>query len=54
MSGTRLSDDWRIPDALWAEIEWLLPEHRNTHRFGGGRRVQFLQSLKKPEVLSVS
>jgi transposase len=37
MSGTRLSDDWRIPDALWAEIEWLLPEHRNTHRFGGGR-----------------
>src|SRR5712692_6793930 len=30
-------DDWRISDAFWAEIEWLLPEHRNTHRFGGGR-----------------
>lgn len=28
---------WRIPDDLWAEIAWLLPEHVNTHRFGGGR-----------------
>jgi len=37
MCATRLSDDWRIPDDLWAEIEWLLPEHVNTHRFGGGR-----------------
>lgn len=37
MNATQVSDDWRIPDDLWAEIEWLLPEHVNTHRFGGGR-----------------
>ena len=37
MSATQVSDDWRMPDDLWAEIEWLLPEHVNTHRFGGGR-----------------
>jgi putative transposase len=28
---------WRIPDDLWKEIEWLLPEHVNTHPFGGGK-----------------
>lgn len=28
---------WRIPDDLWAEIEWLLPQPVNTHPFGGGR-----------------
>jgi len=28
---------WRIPDELWVEIECLLPEHLNTHRFGGGK-----------------
>jgi len=28
---------WRIPDDLWAEIEWLLPSHVNTHPFGGGK-----------------
>jgi transposase len=28
---------WRIPDDLWAEIEWLLPKHVNTHPFGGGK-----------------
>lgn len=37
MEGTSLSTDWRIPDDLWQEIEWLLPKHPNTHRFGGGR-----------------
>ena len=26
-----------IPDELWQKIEPLLPEHKNTHRFGGGR-----------------
>lgn len=26
-----------IPDELWREIEPLLPERANTHRFGGGR-----------------
>ncbi len=37
MEGLSPALDWRIPDDLWAEIEWLLPEHKNTHRFGGGR-----------------
>jgi putative transposase len=32
-----IPDDWRIPDALWPEIEMHLPRHVNTHRFGGGR-----------------
>src|SRR4051812_9370841 len=32
-----VSDDWRIPDDLWIEIAIHLPEHVNTHRFGGGR-----------------
>ena len=26
-----------ISDELWAEMEPLLAEHKNTHRFGGGR-----------------
>ena len=26
-----------MPDELWRKIEPLLPERRNTHRFGGGR-----------------
>lgn len=26
-----------ISDELWSKIEPLLPRHRNTHRFGGGR-----------------
>jgi putative transposase len=29
--------DWHIPDDLWECISSLLPEHKNTHRFGGGR-----------------
>jgi putative transposase len=28
---------FRIRDELWALMEPLLPEHKNTHRFGGGR-----------------
>lgn len=28
---------FRISDELWSRIEPLLPEHPNTHRFGGGR-----------------
>lgn len=28
---------FRISDELWAELQPLLPEHVNTHRFGGGR-----------------
>jgi putative transposase len=30
-------DQWHIPDDLWEGIALLLPEHKNTHRFGGGR-----------------
>jgi transposase len=30
-------DQWHIPDDLWEGITLLLPEHKNTHRFGGGR-----------------
>ena len=28
---------FRISDELWVLMEPLLPEHKNTHRFGGGR-----------------
>ena len=28
---------WRIPDDLWAEIQWLIPPRVNTHPFGGGK-----------------
>jgi transposase len=28
---------FRISDELWAVLQPLLPVHRNTHRFGGGR-----------------
>jgi putative transposase len=28
---------WRVPEALWEQMECLLPLHPNTHRFGGGR-----------------
>ena len=37
MNDRPVPDDWRIPDELWAEIEMHLPEHVNTHPFGGGR-----------------
>ena len=32
-----VADRWHIPDDLWEAIAALLPEHKNTHRFGGGR-----------------
>lgn len=28
---------FRISDQLWRVLESILPEHNNTHRFGGGR-----------------
>jgi len=28
---------YRVSDELWKKIEPLLPKHKNTHRFGGGR-----------------
>src|SRR4030095_14594013 len=31
------ANEWRVPDELWEEIQMVLPKHRNTHRFGGGR-----------------
>jgi transposase len=37
MADRPIPDDWRIPDELWAAMSLLLPEHPNTHRFGGGR-----------------
>lgn len=37
MNDAVVPEDWRIPDDLWAEIEWLIPPRVNTHRFGGGR-----------------
>ena len=37
MGPTTVPDGWRIPDDLWEAIAPLLPEHKNTHRFGGGR-----------------
>lgn len=26
-----------VSDALWSQLEPLIPKHENTHRFGGGR-----------------
>ena len=37
MDGISSAPEWRIPDELWEAIEWILPEHQNRHRFGGGR-----------------
>ena len=37
MALSKALDNWCIPDDLWDAIALLLPEHRNTHRFGGGR-----------------
>ena len=35
-----------IPDDMWERIEPLIPEHTNTHRFGGGRpRVPDRQAM---------
>ena len=28
---------YRLSDELWAVLASVLPEHKNTHRFGGGR-----------------
>jgi transposase len=32
-----MASRFEVSDELWARIEPLLPEHKNTHRFGGGR-----------------
>jgi len=33
----KVTTDFRVSDALWALLQRLLPKHRNTHRFGGGK-----------------
>lgn len=37
MEARPIPEDWRISNDLWEAIALLLPEHKNTHRFGGGR-----------------
>lgn len=37
MGTSKGEDVWRIPDELWAEMEFFIPKRPNTHRFGGGR-----------------
>lgn len=37
MNQTKTAQQWRVSDALWTRMQPLLPEHPNTHRFGGGR-----------------
>lgn len=37
MDELRVVDEWSIPGHLWEAMALLLPEHVNTHRFGGGR-----------------
>jgi putative transposase len=33
----RMASPFVISDELWSKIESLLPVHKNTHRFGGGK-----------------
>jgi len=37
MKKRTIKNQYRIPDELWAKIQPFLPQHKNTHRFGGGR-----------------
>ena len=37
MDDRPIPEEWRLPDHLWEAIAVLLPERKNTHRFGGGR-----------------
>lgn len=37
MEDVAVVDEWCIPEDLWVALALLLPEHKNTHRFGGGR-----------------
>ena len=32
-----IPDEWRLSNDLWDGIAMLIPKHKNTHRFGGGR-----------------
>ena len=33
----KVTTAFRVSDALWALLQRLLPKHKNTHRFGGGK-----------------
>src|SRR5262245_13659216 len=33
----KVTTAFRVSDALWTLLQRLLPKHRNTHRFGGGK-----------------
>src|SRR5262250_349187 len=33
----KVTTGFRVSDALWVLLQRLLPKHRNTHRFGGGK-----------------
>jgi putative transposase len=33
----KVTAGFRVSDELWAVVEPLLPVHKNTHRFGGGK-----------------
>lgn len=37
MSTIVASERWLVSDELWEKIEPLLPKHKNTHIYGGGR-----------------
>ena len=32
-----MTTNFRVSDALWTLLQRLIPRHRNTHRFGGGK-----------------
>jgi transposase len=33
----KVTSAFRVSDALWTLLQRVLPKHRNTHRFGGGK-----------------
>src|SRR3954469_9373682 len=33
----KVTTAFRVSDALWTLLQRVLPKHRNTHRFGGGK-----------------
>ena len=33
----KVTTGFRVSDALWTLLQRVLPQHRNTHRFGGGK-----------------
>jgi hypothetical protein len=33
----KVTTNFRVSDTLWTLLQRLIPRHRNTHRFGGGK-----------------